>query len=82
MVACHAVSELTLLLAKSRDPEELKHIWVEFRKNAGDKVRKSFTEYVELLNEAAKLNSEFWLRGGSLQVWFIKEIDQVYLRVL
>lgn len=46
-------------MAKSRDPEELKHIWVEFRKQAGDKVRKEFVEYVALTNEAAKLNSEW-----------------------
>ena len=52
------VPELTQILAKSRDPEELKHIWVEFRKNAGDKLRRSFSEYVQLLNEAAKLNSK------------------------
>ncbi|KAJ1523168.1 hypothetical protein ONE63_001059 [Megalurothrips usitatus] len=58
--------ELTQLLAKSRDAEELKYIWVEFRKAAGDKLRKQFTEYVQLSNEAARLNnftdtSEEWL---------------------
>ena len=52
-------AELTLLMAQSRNPEELKHAWYEFRRHAGDRVRKEFVEYVALTNEAAKLNSEW-----------------------
>lgn len=40
----------------SQDPEELKHYWVEWHKAAGAKARHNFTEYVNLYNEAAKLN--------------------------
>ncbi|XP_022825182.1 angiotensin-converting enzyme-like isoform X1 [Spodoptera litura] len=48
--------EITDLFAKSQDPEELKHLWVEWHKEAGAKARNNFTEYVGLYNEAAKLN--------------------------
>ncbi|KAF9415824.1 hypothetical protein HW555_006651 [Spodoptera exigua] len=48
--------EITDMFAKSQDPEELKHLWVEWHKEAGAKARHNFTEYVRLYNEAAKLN--------------------------
>ncbi|XP_077290224.1 angiotensin-converting enzyme-like isoform X2 [Arctopsyche grandis] len=59
--------EITELLATSQNPEELKHIWVEWHKEAGAKVKDSFTEYVKLSNEAAQINNysnnaEIWLR--------------------
>lgn len=50
--------ELTLKLAKSRDPEELKHYWVQWHNVAGKPVRKDFDEYVTLNREAAQLNSK------------------------
>uniref|UniRef100_A0A2H1V7I0 Angiotensin-converting enzyme n=2 Tax=Spodoptera frugiperda TaxID=7108 RepID=A0A2H1V7I0_SPOFR len=58
--------EITELFAKSQDPEELKHLWVEWHKEAGAKARHNFTEYVRLYNEAAKLNdyknvADWWL---------------------
>lgn len=49
--------ELTDILQKSRDPEELKYYWLEWYNKAGKPVRKYFDKYVELSNEAAKLNS-------------------------
>ena len=58
--------QLTELLAKSRDPELLKHIWTEWRKASGEKMKSYFPRYVELGNIAARLNdfkdkSEVWL---------------------
>uniref|UniRef100_A0A182PQ22 Angiotensin-converting enzyme n=1 Tax=Anopheles epiroticus TaxID=199890 RepID=A0A182PQ22_9DIPT len=58
--------ELTETLAKSRDPEELKHYWVQWHEVAGKPVRKDFDEYVTLNREAAQLNNftsgaEYWL---------------------
>lgn len=52
------ITEITELFAKSQDPEELKHLWVEWHKEAGAKARHNFTEYVRLYNEAAKLNGK------------------------
>ncbi|XP_066138064.1 angiotensin-converting enzyme-like isoform X2 [Euwallacea fornicatus] len=60
--------ELTNILATSRDPEELKHVWLEWRNAVGPKCRGLYEEYVNLSNEAAKLNnfsdtSLYWLDG-------------------
>nr|CAD7586835.1 unnamed protein product [Timema genevievae] len=49
--------ELVELLRTSRDPAELKHAWVEWRKESGEKCRSLFEHYVALSNEAAILNS-------------------------
>ncbi|KFB53820.1 hypothetical protein ZHAS_00022061 [Anopheles sinensis] len=46
------------MMAKSRDPEELKHYWVQWHDAAGKPVRKDFEKYVTLRQEAAQLNSE------------------------
>nr|CAD7567617.1 unnamed protein product [Timema californicum] len=40
----------------TRDPAELKHAWVEWRKESGEKCRSLFEHYVALSNEAAILN--------------------------
>lgn len=47
------------ILRTSRDPDELKHVWVEWRKVSGQKFRVMFEHYVALSNEAATLNSEY-----------------------
>lgn len=59
--------ELTEILIRSRDPEELKHIWVEWRKASGEKVKSLYSRYVELANEIAKLHNfsdyaAYWMR--------------------
>ncbi|XP_058122441.1 angiotensin-converting enzyme-like [Anopheles ziemanni] len=53
-------------LANSRDPEELKHYWVQWYDVAGKPVRKDFDKYITLIAEAARLNNftsgaELWL---------------------
>ncbi|KAJ8963018.1 hypothetical protein NQ314_005615, partial [Rhamnusium bicolor] len=58
--------ELTNILANSRDPEELQHVWLQWRNSVGPKCRSLYNEYVNLTNEAARLNnftdnSEHWL---------------------
>lgn len=52
----HFFLELTNIFLNSSNPEELKHVWVEWRKAIGPKVRRLFKEYVEYMNEVAKLN--------------------------
>ena len=47
------------ILRTSRDPDELKHVWVEWRKVSGAECRSMFEHYVALSNEAATLNSEY-----------------------
>lgn len=52
-----SLSELTEILDKSEDPEELKYYWEQWYNLAGKPVRKHFDKYVELNKEAAILNS-------------------------
>ena len=47
------------ILKTSRDPDELKHVWLEWRKVSGEECRGMFEHYVALSNEAATLNSEY-----------------------
>lgn len=49
--------DITDILGKSYDVNELKHVWIEWRKATGRKVRSMYPEYVRLSNEAARLNS-------------------------
>lgn len=60
--------ELTEILLTSRDPDELKHIWVEWRKAIGPKVRRLYKDYVVYKNESSILNKfknagDAWLRS-------------------
>ncbi|CAH2105253.1 unnamed protein product [Euphydryas editha] len=57
--------DITEIFAKSQDPEELKHAWLQWHDAAGAPARHNFTQYVQLENEAAKLNgfkdvAELW----------------------
>ncbi|XP_023310931.1 angiotensin-converting enzyme-like [Anoplophora glabripennis] len=58
--------DLTHILETSRNPDELKHVWLEWRNAIGPKCRDLYNDYVNLSNEAARLNnfsdtSEYWL---------------------
>ncbi|XP_069674792.1 angiotensin-converting enzyme-like [Periplaneta americana] len=60
--------ELEEIMTSSRDADELKYIWVEWRKMSGEKCREMFNEYVAISNEAATLNNftdnaEYWLKN-------------------
>ncbi|XP_052750785.1 angiotensin-converting enzyme-like isoform X2 [Galleria mellonella] len=62
----HVEPDVTDIFANSEDPEELKYTWLEWHKAAGAPSRGNFTEYIQLDNEAAKLNgydsvAEWWL---------------------
>ncbi|XP_066583828.1 angiotensin-converting enzyme-like [Prorops nasuta] len=59
--------EITELLITSRNPEELKHLWVEWRKATGEKVRSLYSKYVDLRNLASRLNNfpdtaAYWMK--------------------
>ncbi|XP_026471740.1 angiotensin-converting enzyme-like [Ctenocephalides felis] len=51
--------ELTERMANSRNPDELLYFWTAWRNATGRKMRKYYSEYVELMNEASYLNSQF-----------------------
>ncbi|XP_014283834.1 angiotensin-converting enzyme isoform X2 [Halyomorpha halys] len=84
--------EITELLRTSRDPEELKHIWVEWHKASGGKCKELYEEYVKISNEGAKLNnmsdlSELWnfdfesetFEKDVLELWF--QVEPLYLQL-
>ncbi|XP_042865638.1 angiotensin-converting enzyme-like [Penaeus japonicus] len=56
---------LVQLMATSRDPDELRYLWRAWRDAAGRPLREKYTRFVELSNEAARLNGfedagHFW----------------------
>lgn len=59
--------EITEILMHSRDPDELKYIWMEWRKVSGEKIKPLYPKYVELANIAAGLNNfsdyaAYWMK--------------------
>ncbi|CAG2064501.1 unnamed protein product, partial [Timema podura] len=48
--------ELTVIMARSRDWDELQYVWAEWRRKSGQKIRDLYEQLVELSNQAAKLN--------------------------
>ena len=48
--------ELSETMRKSRDPEELKYYWEQWREVSGKQIKEMYSEYVDMYNEAAKLN--------------------------
>ncbi|XP_035222390.1 uncharacterized protein LOC118195242 [Stegodyphus dumicola] len=48
--------DLTRILTKSRDYDELTHVWKAWRDAAGKPIREKFLRFVNLSNEAARLN--------------------------
>nr|XP_018914957.1 PREDICTED: angiotensin-converting enzyme-like isoform X1 [Bemisia tabaci]XP_018914958.1 PREDICTED: angiotensin-converting enzyme-like isoform X1 [Bemisia tabaci] len=58
--------ELSVIMARSRDWNELQHTWTEFRRKTGMKIKDLFENLVDLSNYAAQLNnmtdaSEYWM---------------------
>jgi hypothetical protein len=51
-----SASELTVVMGRSRDWDELQHSWIEWRRLTGQKMRDIFEQVVELSNQAARLN--------------------------
>lgn len=45
--------DLTRIMEKSRDEEELRHIWSEWRDKVGPPSRNTFMRYIDLANSAA-----------------------------
>jgi hypothetical protein len=56
LTVCKA--ELSVVMGRSRDWDELQHSWIEWRRLTGPKMRDLFEQVVELSNQAAQLNRE------------------------
>lgn len=48
--------ELTQIIENSRNEEELRHVWSEWREKVGPPIRNTFMRYVDLANQAAELH--------------------------
>lgn len=46
-------------MTKSKDYDELAYVWTAWRNATGRKLRSLYNEYVDLGNDAAKLNGKF-----------------------
>ncbi|KRT82001.1 Peptidase, partial [Oryctes borbonicus] len=49
--------DLTNIMAKNRNWDELQHVWTEWRRNTGSKYKDTYEQLVTLSNTAAKLNN-------------------------
>ena len=52
------MKEITEKMSKSRNFDELKHIWTQWHQQSGGKMRSQYQRFVELSNEAARMNSK------------------------
>lgn len=50
--------DITNIMAKSRNWDELQHVWTEWRRNTGQNMKDTYEQLVALSNHAAQLNSE------------------------
>ncbi|KAH9498640.1 hypothetical protein Btru_007070 [Bulinus truncatus] len=77
--------ELTQLMAESRDYDELLAAWKGWRDVTGPKMKKNYTEYTELYNEAIRLScfkdgGEYW-RSWYDSATFQEDIAQLYSQI-
>ncbi|RVE49364.1 hypothetical protein evm_005979 [Chilo suppressalis] len=85
----HLQPELQFIMSHSRDWDELQHVWTEWRRNTGKRIRDLYEQLVDLTNQAARLNnftdaSAYWmfpygtqnLRQDMEEVW--EQIKPLY----
>ncbi|XP_014260341.1 angiotensin-converting enzyme-like [Cimex lectularius] len=81
--------ELLHVMATSRDPEELKYYWTEWREVSGKQYKDKYQKMVTLLNEAAVLNNftdaaEYWKLDFESETFdkdledLLKQLDPLY----
>lgn len=68
--------EIVTIFQLSKDPEELKHYWVEWYNRAGTKSKDAFFKYIQLRNEAAGLSGKLTFRNLdeiSIKIFFLQQ---------
>lgn len=55
----HLQPELQFIMSHSRDWDELQHVWTEWRRNTGRRIRDLYEQLIDLTNQAARLNSKY-----------------------
>lgn len=64
LISCR--EDIKNIFKASRDPEELKHYWIEVYDKAGTVSKNEYEKYVWLINKVAKANSELTNRQPKL----------------
>lgn len=76
---------ITARFAESRNFDELKYLWLEWRKQSGKLMRSDYIDYVTLMNEVAEKNgypdaSAFW-KAEFEEANFEELIDSLWLKL-
>lgn len=58
-IELHCFADISQIMAKSRNWDELQYVWTEWRRRSGMRIKDLYQQLVTLNNEAAKLNSMF-----------------------
>lgn len=70
--------EISAVMTNSRNYEELKWAWTQWRDKSGKLMRNEYKKYVELVNKAAKLNGNkilIHLRENSIKILFARKLS-------
>lgn len=73
------------IMANSNDFEHLKYIWLMWHNSTGPKIRPHFKKYVEIANEAARLNNfsdygDMW-RANYEDPNFLVNVENIWKKV-
>jgi len=76
------LSDIDAIMKTSRDEEELRHVWIQWRNVTGRPIKEHYERFVELSNEAARLNDfsdtgDMWLRNYETDS-FKDDIDELW----
>ncbi|KAK4313338.1 hypothetical protein Pmani_015292 [Petrolisthes manimaculis] len=76
---------LTQMMANSRDPDELRYLWRAWREAAGKPIRQKYLRFVQLSNEAARLNGfsdagEYWRSDYEID-GFREEVEELWQKL-
>ena len=77
--------EIVGKFAHSRNADELKYLWKQWRDESGKKIRSSYQKYVDLLNTAARANNypdaSKWWQSRFEDRNFVENIDRLWDQV-
>lgn len=52
--------DIKRLMANSRNPDELLHVWKEWHDRTGPPMKNKFMRYVQLANQASRMNGNIY----------------------
>jgi peptidyl-dipeptidase A len=74
--------ELSLIMSKSHDPDELEYYWTQWRDKSGVKIRDMYKDYIKLNNKAGKMNGFQDATGMKISPYesdtFVQEMEETW----